>query len=57
MNRDEFIRDEIEEVVKYSPYKIDVEVKPTDKDDELEVTLTRHYPKPIKYIEIEMELK
>lgn len=58
MERDEAIeaiKVQTEKVVKLLPYKIDVEVKPTNNDDEVEVFL--HYQEPIKKIIIETELK
>ena len=57
MDKYEAIKVLTEKVAKLLPYKIDVDVKLTDKEDEVEVIWTRCYQKPIKRIKIEMELK
>lgn len=53
----EFIKKQVEKVSKLLPYKIDVEVNETDKADEVEVVLVKHYKKPLKKITIDCVVK
>lgn len=58
MDKYEVVKVLTEKAVKlFSSDKIDVDVKTTNKDNEVEVILTRYCQKSIKRIKIEMELK